>query len=131
MNWIPPAINIRDKNVGLKFSFNFFNFSCLFLLFKEFTKNQEDTHLCFVTIVCEVITRTIRITAFWKRTWKYCVDDRRFENLSGSYYHSKVTYFQFSLSSEKLQRGVYFLIRGTHTFVHDDRSLRTRMTFKH
>ena len=57
---------ISDKNVGLKFSFNFFNFSCLFLLFKEFTKNQEDTHLCFVTIVCEVITRTIRITAFWK-----------------------------------------------------------------
>ena len=39
--------------------------------FKEFTKNQEATHLCFLTIVCEVITRIFCMTAFGKRKWKF------------------------------------------------------------
>ena len=34
--------------------------------FKEFTKNQEATHLCFLRIVCEVITRIFCMTAFWE-----------------------------------------------------------------
>ena len=34
--------------------------------FKEFTKNLEVTHLCFLTIVCEVITRIFCMTAFWE-----------------------------------------------------------------
>ena len=33
---------------------------------KEFTKNQEVTHLCFLKIVCEVITRIFCMTAFWE-----------------------------------------------------------------
>ena len=28
--------------------------------------NKEDIHLCFVTVMCEVITRKFRINAFWK-----------------------------------------------------------------
>ena len=46
--------------------FQLYNLFCLFLLFKEFTKNQEDTHASFVTMVCEVIIRIFRMTAFWK-----------------------------------------------------------------
>ena len=46
--------------------FQFYNLFCLFLLFKEFTENQEDTHAGFVTMVCEVIIRIFRMTAFWK-----------------------------------------------------------------
>ena len=34
--------------------------------FKEFTRNQEDTRLCFATIVCEVITRIFCMTGFWE-----------------------------------------------------------------